>query len=135
MFLAQTDASSSTYSLLSKYLEMTGLKPGLNHFLFCPLRKSGQSFTLINQKISYTSYRDIVKRAVRRIGEDETLYGTHSCRSGGATDLAPHTSEHELLVSGRWSDPRSIRSYVELSDQSRYHINEILQSNLNDGKD
>ena len=135
VFLARTDASSSTYSLLSKYLEMTGLKPGLNHFLFCPLRKSGQSFTLINQKISYTSYRDIVKRAVRRIGEDETLYGTHSCRSGGATDLAPHTSEHELLVSGRWSDPRSIRSYVELSDQSRYHINEILQSNLNDGKD
>ena len=132
VFLAKTDSHSSTFTLLSKYLHMANLAPGLNHFLFCPLKKSGQTFSLINKKLSYTSFRDIVKNAVKQIGEDESQYGTHSCRAGGATDLAPNVSEHELLVSGRWSDPRSIRSYVELSDRSRYHINEILETNLSE---
>ena len=87
---------------------------------------------MTNKRLAYTSYRDIVKRAVKSIGLDEKMYGTHSCRSGGATDLAPHVSEHELLITGRWADPRSIRSYVELAEKSRYEISGILQSNIAD---
>ena len=132
VFLAKSSSDSCTHALLSQYLKITNLKFGQNHFLFCPLKRERCSYSLTNKRLAYTSYRDIVKRAVKSIGLDEKMYGTHSCRSGGATDLAPHISEHELLITGRWSDPRSIRSYVELSEGSRYEISGILQSNIAD---
>ena len=84
----------------------------------------------VNQKLAYTSFRDIVKSSVERIGLDPKLFGTHSLRAGGATDLAPHVSQHELLVSGRWADARSIRSYVELKDSDRFELNSILQKKI-----
>ena len=63
---------------------------------------------------------------------DPNEYGTHSCRSGGASALAPHVTEHELLTTGRWKDSRSIRSYVEMSDVSRLSISEMLQKSISD---
>ena len=80
--------------------------------------------------LSYSNFNDIVKKAVARLGLDKDKFGTHSCRSGGATDLAPNVTEHELLVSGRWADSRSIRSYVEMTDESRFHMNSMLQSRI-----
>ena len=130
VFLAKNVSETSPYSLLHKYLTMTNLKIGQDHFLFCPLKKARSSYVATNKRISYSSYRDVVKRAVKSVGLDESLYGTHSCRSGGATDLAPHVSEHELLITGRWVDPRSIRSYVELPEEARLRISGILDSNL-----
>ena len=94
------------------------------------MKKCGTSYALSNKILAYTSFRDIVKKAVRKIGLDDKLYGTHSCRSGGATDLAPRVSEHDLLISGRWADARSIRSYVEVSDQERFEMSGILQSSM-----
>ena len=67
---------------------------------------------------------------VALIGLDPSEYGTHSGRSGGASDLAPFVTEHELLTSGRWKDARSIRSYVEMDDESRLSINAKLQKNI-----
>ena len=65
-----------------------------------------------NKILSYTSYNEIVKSVVKRIGLDPSVYGTYSLRAGGATQLASNATEHELLVTGRWSDPRSICYYV-----------------------
>ena len=129
VFLSYSLDALSTYSMLEKYLELSRLKPGENHFLFCPLSKA-HHYTLTNKILPYTSFRDIVKNGVSSLGLDCKKYGTHSCRSGGATDLAPHVSEHDLLVTGRWADARSIRSYVEMPDCSRLNISNILQSNL-----
>ena len=114
--------------LLKRYLSQANLKIGENHFLFFPFKKVGICLKNQNKILSYASFRDIVKNLVAKIGLDPSIYGTHSLRSGGATDLAPNTSEFELLTSGRWSDSRSIRSYVELSDSHRFEINNILQS-------
>ena len=69
-----------------------------------------------------------------RIGHDPKDYGTHSMRSGGATELASDISEFELLTTGRWSDARSIRSYVEMSDSARFDISRTLQSTISDGQ-
>jgi hypothetical protein len=111
-------------------MERIGLRIGMNHFLFCPLKRVGISWKPINQMLAYTSFRDIVKSSVERIGLNSKKYGTHSLSAGGASDLAPHVSEHELLVSGRWADPRSIWSYVELKDSDRYELNTILQNKI-----
>ena len=130
VFLSHSVHQFSSANLLSKYLLNAGLEVGKNHFLFGPLKKSSNGFSVANSILSYASFNDIVKKAVGKLGLDKDKFGTHSCRSGGATDLAPNVTEHELLVSGRWADPRSIRSYVEMTDESRFHMNNILQSRI-----
>ena len=134
VMLSKSSDTLSVASLLKKYLSLTNLKIGMNHFLFFPLKKVGVNTHSTNKILSYATYRDTIKQAVTKIGLDPKIYGTHSLRSGGATDLAPVVTEHELLTSGRWSDPRSIRSYVEMSDNLRYEISDTLQSTFSVGK-
>ena len=115
---------------VKRYLSDSNLKIGENHFLFFPFKKVGNVLKNQNKILSYSSFLDIVKSLVTKIGLDPSIYGTHSLRSGGATDLAPNISELELLTSGRWSDSRSIRSYVELSDSHRFEINVNCNSEI-----
>ena len=70
-----------------------------------------------------------LQNAVSKLGLNPKNFGTHSARSGGASCLAPHISQYDLMLSGRWSDPRSIGSYVETPVQRRFEINEILDIN------
>ena len=128
VLLKSCSSSISPFMLLKRYISMAQLKIGENHFLFFPFKKVGINHINQNKMLSYATFRDIVKSFAIKIGLDPVIYGTHSLRSGGATDLAPNISEFELLTSGRWSDSRSIRSYVELSDSHRFEINNILQS-------
>ena len=129
VFLAKNASPHSASSLLSSYLVLAGLKLGMNHFLFCPVKRNVSSgkIKLCNSKLSFASFSSIIKIAISRLGLDPKLYGTHSCRAGGATDLAPKASEMELLVSGRWADPRSIRHYVEIDQGERFRLNSLVQ--------
>ena len=135
VFLPKSESPCSTSKMLTNFLVLSNLKIGENHFLFSPIKKNGSSYSVTNKILAYSTYNDIVKNAISLIGEDPKLYGTHSCRSGGASDLAPHVSEHELLVSGRWSDARSIRSYVELDDTARFEMGDVLQSAISNSND
>ena len=80
--------------------------------------------------MSYDCFLKITKNAVISLGLNPAEYGTHSARSGGATRLAPFVSEYDLMLNGRWSDPRSIGSYVETPNDERFKTNEILDINL-----
>ena len=104
----------------------------MNHYLFGPIKydKLYKGYTIENRKLSYECYNKIIKDAVSSLGLDPNEFGTHSARSGGATCLAPHISEYNLMLNGRWSDPRSIGSYVETPSSQRFEINEILDINI-----
>ena len=119
------------YALVFRYLKKARLNLNDNHFLFTGIKydKSLRDFAVTNSKLTYNVFREIVKKAVLELGYDPNEFGTHSCRSGGATDLAPHISEYELLISGRWSDSRSIGSYVEIPQERRIEINNVLGLN------
>ena len=105
---------------------------GLNHFFFGPIAfdNISRKYSIENEKLSYNVYNKIVKDAVADLGLNPENYGTHSARSGGATALAPFVSQFNLILSGRWSDPRSIGSYVETSSDTRFKINSILDINI-----
>ena len=132
VYLKKSSHKFSVSVLLSNYLSSLNLKIGENHFLFFPIKSIKGTCIATNQILSYASYRDIVQGLIRKINLDPKLYGTHSLRAGGATELAPNVTELELLTSGRWSDARSIRSYVEMSDDSRFEMNGMLQSAFSD---
>ena len=129
VFLAKENRS--LYDLLFRYLSLSKLSIGQNHFLFGPTAfdKSLKRFYIKNEKLSYDVYNKIVKEAVAKLGLNPSEFGTHSARSGGASDLAPFISQYHLMLSGRWSDPRSIGSYVETPGSTRFEISKILNSN------
>ena len=81
-------------------------------------------------QLSYTNCREIIKDLIKKIGLDQRQYSTHSCRAGGASDLAPHVTHFELMMTGRWNDERSINNYVEVPEANRVEVNKILNLNL-----
>ena len=127
VFLKKSKGEFSISKILQNYLDLFKLKLGMNHFLFFPLSANGGKS---NKILSYASCRDIVKQMISLIGLDSSEFCTHSCRSGGATELSPNVSEFELLTSSRWKDARSIRSYVDMSDDARLSIASMLQKSI-----
>ena len=99
-----------------------------NHFLLFQIRYDSVSKknTVLNAILSYSSCREIVKTAISAIGLHSGSYAMHSARSGGATDLAVHATTHEMQLTGRWNDPRSIGHYVETPIQRRLHLAKAL---------
>ena len=131
-FVFLSKDNQSVYNLLFRYLSASNLSIGQNHFLFGPLiyDKSKKKYVIRNEKLSYDVYNKIVKDSVSQLGSNPSEFGTHSARSGGARDLAPYISQYQLMLSGRWSDPRSIGSYVETPNSTRFEINKILDINI-----
>ena len=118
--------NSAVYDLIFNYSRSAKLDFNANHFFFCPIvHKEGRLF-LENRKLPYDVFRSVVKTAVSKVGLDPKEFGTHSARSGGATALFPFVNQYELLVSGRWADPRSLGSYVEIPASNRFEINSRL---------
>jgi integrase len=122
VFLAKQYDGPSVSNLFDKYIQVSGLSLGDNHFLFAPIYND----KLVNEKLSYSTYLGIVKAQIANLGLNPAFFGTHSLRSGGATDLASKVTEFELLLSGRWRDPRSLKSYVKVSEDRRFAISNKL---------
>ena len=127
VFLAKEN--SKVYNLVFQYIHKAGLDFQTNHFFFAPIAIEKGKMKLRNSILSYNTYNQIMKRAVSKQGLNPYEFGTHSARSGGATTLFPVTNEFELMLSGRWPDPRSLGSYVEISDDSRFELNSRLNLN------
>ena len=124
VFLAFSEGSYSTSGLLMRYMKLANLSLGQNHFLFGPVKldKSSGVFKVLNSKLSYNSYRLILRKQLVQGGFDPDLYGFHSCRSGGATSLASSTTPLELMSAGRWKDQRSLAHYVEIPVERRLEM-------------
>ena len=122
VYLAKSEDRGSVFQVMKRYLFQTGLKLGQNHFLFTPI-KNGM---VINEKLSYSYFRQNIRVLTSRVGLDPNIFGTHSVRSGAASDLASKVTERELLLSGRWRDPRSLNSYIKVSDPRRFAISREL---------
>ena len=117
------------HDLLLRYIAKTGLNFNSNHFFFGPIKIKKGETKLENSILSYDVYSKVIKKAVSKQGLNPDDFGTHSARSGGATTLFPFANEFELMLSGRWADPRSLGSYIEIPDHSRFELNSRLNLN------
>ena len=128
LYLAKQRENLSVFKLLESYMEKAGLKFGQNRFLIGEIKNDGEREVLNGRtKLPYGKFLEIIKEKADSIGLDPTKYATHSGRSGGATALATRVTPFELMVSGRWRDPRSLNSYVELCKERRLDISKELQ--------
>ena len=131
VFLAKSEGTYSTFNLLRRYLSLARLSLGQNHFLFGPLvADSVKGCHILNQKLSYSAYRLVLKSTLESVGVDSNLFGFHSCRSGGATDLASSVTPYELITAGRWKDQRSLAHYVDISQYRRLEWSKALEPEI-----
>ena len=127
LHLARQEEGFSVYNLLSDYMKKGNLKIGEDKFLFGEVVSSEHGSRIDgSKKISYKKCLEVVKKKVSDLGLNPDLYATHSSRSGAATSLAQNVTPLELLVSGRWSDPRSMHRYVEINESRRFEISRHL---------
>ena len=120
--------------LLQRYLMMAQIDIGSNNFLFGEIKSMGGKDVIDGKaQISYQHCLSIFRKHIESQGLDPFSFGTHSARSGGATSLASKVTSFELMISGRWADPRSIRSYVEVPEQRRFAISNYLAIGNNKG--
>ena len=82
--------------------------------------------------IGYSSYREIIKKALAAVGEIPEMFGTHSLRSGGGTAIAERTSDTPdrdrlLRLQGRWKTDTSRDAYIKDSLTNRLSVTKVLQ--------
>ena len=127
LFLAKQENDLSVVSLLNLYMTKGNLKFKENKFLFGSISNLHHVEYIDGAKpLTYDQCRGILMGQVKEIGLESRSYGTHSFRSGGASTLAPKVTPFELMLSGRWADARSLRNYVEVSDDRRFDISKNL---------
>ena len=127
LFLARQDGALSVVNLLKLYLAKGKLENKKNSFLFGHIVIDSKGEYIEGSTcLTYNQSRNILMNKVKEVSHDSKSYGTHSFRSGGATTLASKVTPFELMLSGRWADARSLRNYVEVSEERRFEISTNL---------
>ena len=85
-------------AMLGRYMTMANLMPAGENWLFNPLTatKHGHRLKQVGQ-LTYSRVREVVREALRRLGEKPHDYGLHSFRAGGATAAANAGVEDRLF--------------------------------------
>ena len=77
--------------------------------------------------ISYTTIRDIFKERTRALVPENTRYGLHSLRSGGASSAAQNGVTDRLISKqGRWASEKGRNGYIQDSVRSRLKVSLCL---------
>ena len=89
-------------------------------------RKGVQSFHQ-SRGISYTTARDIIKENLGVFYEDLRKLGTHSLRSGGASDPGCHDlSDRAMQSHGGWKSVQSKNKYIKPSPSMQFEVSKNL---------
>ena len=128
VFIPKSGLYTCPYSLLIRYLNLSkiDLNAKSDQFVFRNVvyHKSKGTYSLGNRRVSYSRLRELFKESLTKLGYDQSLYGLHSFRSGGATSLA-HTLENNpskerlLKLHGRWKTDLAKDMYVKESVDQR----------------
>lgn len=117
--IAATGRSTCPVAMLNRYLVLACISPHSHSedFLFRPVVfKSINNYVLRQGRMSYSSCRDLFKRALVEIGEDPSRFGMHSLRAGGASEAARVGIPDRLFKKhGRWASDSAKDGYVKES--------------------
>ena len=117
LFVANGETDLCPARIVRLYLGKCGITDWLSEeFLFRGIAKGAGYEKLRNDSkpLSYTRVREILLAALKDIGLDPKLFGTHSLRSGGATDAANSGVPDRLFKRhGRWRSEKAKDGYVK----------------------
>ena len=85
--------------------------------------KSTNSYILGKKAVSYSRFCELLKACLKELGYDDTLYGLHSFRAGGATTIAKNledgNKERLLKLDSRWKSDISKDMYIQEGREER----------------
>ena len=134
MYIAKTNGQVCPHALLSRYYSLAGINAHTTQYIFRLLQSLQKTSDLSKQSdnhLSYTRCREIIKESLSAIGENPTLYSTHSLRSGGATFMAEALEEIRdknplIRLQGHWKSEPSRDMYIKDSIEKRLSITKSL---------
>ena len=127
VFISSTGTRYCPIGWLSNYIRIAKFKDIENDFLFCRLAKCKNGHSTIGRfSISYTTALDNIRKFLPN-DVNPRLIGTHSFRSGGASQAANSgVTDRMISKHGRWSDGKSRDRYIKDSHEKRFQVSKIL---------
>ena len=116
VFINKGSTSACSYSMLRRYIDLSGAEIKSDAFLFKPIYKSKGVQKLIkkNKSLSYTRTRECILSKLKSVAPELNL-GIHSLRAGGASTKAnsDKVDDRSLMWHSRWKSHDSKNMYVE----------------------
>lgn len=87
VFISASRSKYCPVGVLQRYVDLSGIDLSSPLPLYRPLvfHRCSSTYTLRGGKISYTTFRDILRNILSQLGYNPNDYGLHSLRSGGIT--------------------------------------------------
>lgn len=116
--------------ILKEYLNMFSIDPMSNEFIFRQLIRTKKSYKLAcnNKPISYSTFRDHLRKSLRGFVSDPQVYGTHSFRSRGGASAAANSGVPDRVFQrhGRWKSASAKDGYVKDSTDVKLSVSRSL---------
>jgi site-specific recombinase XerD len=105
--------------------------------IFCGVRNPHATFLFhrmgtskdMDSPLSTATPNFVIKRLIKSIGLDPSLYGSHSCRKGGCTTAVEAGSDIRLIAKhGRWKSD-AINVYIKDSKETKLSVTRKMDSN------
>ena len=127
VLIARTGSKLDPYASLMRYLDLAGIKPKDECFIFRNvLHYKTSNKYMLQQKdkpLSYTRARELLLFQLSKIGRNPKAFGLHSLRSGGATQAANAGVKDRLFQKhGRWRSTDAKDRYVKDSVLRRLRV-------------
>ena len=133
VFIAKSSGDSCPAVLLDRYIRKANITANgkdTNLFRNVIYLKSTNSYILGQKTVSYSRFRELFKACLKELGYDNTLYGLHSFRAGGATTIAKNledgNKERLLKLHGRWKSDISKDMYIQEGREERLLVSKSL---------
>ena len=131
VFIALLGGSYYPVSILKRYLSKAGFSSYSDRYIFSTISKHNNVNKRVlaksNRPIAYNTIRSVVLSAFAAIGEDRSLFGTHSMRAGGATAAANGgVCDRLFRKHGRWLSDRSKDRYVQEDLKNKLFVSQNL---------
>lgn len=129
VLIAKGEGTACPVKILEEYLNRFNIDPLSDQFIFRRLIKTKKSYKLAsnNKPISYSTFRDHLRKTLRGFVPDPQVYGTHSFRSGGASAAANSgVPDRVFQRHGRWKSASAKDGYVEDSTDVKLSVSKSL---------
>ena len=110
-------------AILERYMAMANLTPAGENWLFRPLTatKHGHRLKQVGQ-LTYSRVWEVVREALRRLGEKPDDYGLHSFRAGATAAANAGVEDRLFKRHGRWRSENARYGYIKDSYDSRLSV-------------
>ena len=127
VLVARSSECTCPVAMLEKYIKLGRVDTKPSEFLFRGISKTKYRESLRSGPISYTRLREVVKQKLKDLGFDESVFGLHSLRAGGATAAANKGVPDRLFKRhGRWKSEAAKDGYILDSEVAMLEVTKQL---------